>query len=270
MSRLLLIALAVSLFSACVEYNDACTAPVDDANATIARLKDPIFIDKPNARHDNNAFGQAAADAFKNAFTGAAEAQLGIINSGDLRAEGYCQPRNVLRGRITNSDVYEVLLFDNLVYSLEVTEQELVDSFQHSVASLTRATSTGPQEIAAPPARFLQVSKEVSMTVDCNLPTNRVTRLTISGKDVLTAPSTTTRYRVAMPEFLMLGGDGYGQFKKSYDERGVWNQTARNEKEAQITASYLAKTYGDKDPPLEVEKRIILENCAVPLPPAAN
>lgn len=273
MTSRLLALLLLPLLSSCVEFNEACTAPVDDAEVTVAKLKDPIYIDKPNARHANNAFGQAAADGFKNAFEGSAAAQLGVINSGDLRAEGYCAPRNLFKNQIRTSDVYEVLLFDNLVYSLEVDEARLVRALQHSVNTLTRAAVPGtPQEIAAPPARFLQISKELKLTVDCKLPAGqRVTVATLGGKNILTAPSAATKYRVAMPEFLMLGGDGYSMFKEAYDE-GVWSQTARNEKEAQITAAYLAKNFG-KDtsaPLLAVEQRVTFVDCAIPLPPSAQ
>lgn len=273
MLRITLIALLATAVTGCVEYNEACTAPVDDPKGIIAKLTNPIFIDKPNARHANNAFGQAAADAFKNAFgegkPGAA--QLGIINSGDIRNEGYCTPRNSLRGQIRKADVPEVLLFDNLVYSLEMTEEQLIRAFQHSVNSLTVSSnpaSPAPQEIPAPPARFLQVSKEVQLKVNCGNPSgSRVTSALVNGKEIVGSTNTTVKYRVAMPEFLMLGGDGYAAFKEAYDVGGGI-QTEDVAKEARITATYLADKFGNKDPPLVTEQRVQFTGCAIPLPPA--
>lgn len=270
MFRFISISLVLCAATACVEYNEACTAPVDKPREVVAKLKDPVFIDKPNARHANNAFGQAAADAFKSAF--GEEAQIGVINSGDIRAEGYCKARTALRGDIKRADVYEVLLFDNLVYSLEVTEKQLVAALQHSVASLTPAgTTPQPQEIAAPPARFLQVSKDVQMTVNCALASGqRMTDLKVAGKTIsLTAPSETTKYKIAMPEFLMLGGDGYAPFKEAYaDGAGVFRQTPRSEKEALITETYLFENFAKKNVELVTEQRVIMSGCAVPVPPA--
>src|SRR4051812_20591490 len=62
--RLLLIAIALC---SCEGFNDQCTALVKNPNDTVVTLAAEVFLDRPNARSDNNAIGQATADAFVDA-----------------------------------------------------------------------------------------------------------------------------------------------------------------------------------------------------------
>src|SRR3954447_14539040 len=117
MRRLVVTALLACAASSCVEYNEQCEAPIERAKDTVAFIKsgESIYIDRNNARHANNAFGQAAADGFAFAFAETDHpATLGVVNAGDIRSEGFCQARTTLKGQISNSQVHEVLLFDNL------------------------------------------------------------------------------------------------------------------------------------------------------------
>lgn len=273
--RTLLLALTALLCS-CVSYNEQCEAPIEGAKTVVAYVKsgESIFIDKANARHANNAFGQAAADGFAFAFADSENpALLGVVNSGDIRSEGFCSPRTVLKESVSNSRVHEVLLFDNLVYAVDLTEAELVDALEHSVAGLTPTdlTTGANRDITAPPARFLQLSSKIQMTVNCWKPGRsatgngqRVVALTIDGKAVdPRAPRATVKYRVAMPQYLLGGGDGYSMFAGPGQDPSRNPTQARKSggTEANVAAEYMRQHFHSEDnpdgPDLTVEQRVI-------------
>lgn len=301
MRKLVIALAAASSLTACVQYNEQCEAPIERAKDIVAYVKsgESIFIDRNNARHANNAFGQASADGFVFAFADSdTPAQLGIVNAGDIRSEGFCQARTTLKGQISNSQVHEVLLFDNLLYAVDVTEAELVDALEHSVAALTSTDpATGaPREITAPPARFLQLSSKFQMTVNCWKPARsasgngqRVTALTIDGKTIDPRnPRTNVKYRVALAQFLLNGGDGYTMFVAPGQDPTRNPAQARKfgGTEANVAAAYMLQHYKSADnatgPELSVEPRIIfatdypggdmtkqkVQTCATPTPPA--
>jgi hypothetical protein len=70
MSRSLLTALLAAALApafGCVAYNDPCQPLVDNPDAIVGFLGEDVLIDRPYARHDNNALGQLAADALRHA-----------------------------------------------------------------------------------------------------------------------------------------------------------------------------------------------------------
>jgi 2',3'-cyclic-nucleotide 2'-phosphodiesterase (5'-nucleotidase family) len=152
--------------------------------------------------------------------------------------------RNVLTaGPLTNGVLHEILLFDNPVLAADLSEQEVLDLFEHSVASLY----TAPATIATPSGAFLQVSKEVSMSVDCSRPSgSRVTSLSIKGQPVQrpARPLTTVKYRAAFSTYLARGGDGYTMLAgKSTDTSRSPIQAQRyGGIDADITAAYLKQS----------------------------
>jgi len=255
--------------SGCVAYNESCQAPVDNPTQVVAQLKsgETIFLEKPYARHANNAFGQAAAAAFREAFAGtSAPADVGVVNGGDLRAEGFCSPRTQIKETVQRGTVHEVLLFDNLVYAVDVTEPELLAALEHSVSPLTAAG----KEILSPPARFLQVDG-VTFTVDCGQPAGaRVSQVRVGARDVVAPGNASQRVRVAMPQFILGGGDGYGMFTALGQDTDRNPQQAKKNggTEARIAADYMARTYKNATnaagAELSVEPRVKFVNCALP------
>lgn len=237
----------------CQSFNDECTALVDDPNAPVVTLEGDVLLDRPNARHDNNAIGQAAADAFADAMT----ADFGVLNSGSLRSEGLCGvTRNVVSGVITDQVLHEILLFENTIVATDLNGSEVKAMFEHSVAQLFVAG----QPIVNPSGQFLQVSKAVKLTIDCSrLAGARVTSLTVNGQLVMTS-DTAKRYRVAMSSFLLGGGDGYMLPRRDVEQAQKLGGIDSN-----ITSEYLQRTYVGKT--LAKEPRITLMNCAVPARP---
>jgi 5'-nucleotidase/UDP-sugar diphosphatase len=269
MRRALLLTLALAPAAGCVAYNESCQAPVDNPTQVVAQLKagETILLDKPYARHANNAFGQAAAAAFRDAFSGtSAPADVGVVNGGDLRAEGFCSPRTQIKEAVQRGTVHEVLLFDNLVYAVDVTEPELLAALEHSVSPLTAAG----KDILSPPARFLQVDG-VTFTVDCSQPAgSRVSEVKVGDRSIAAPGNDTQRVRVAMPQFILGGGDGYSMFTALGQDADRNPQQAKKNggTEARIAADYMVRTYKNDSngtgPELSVEPRVKFVNCALP------
>lgn len=267
-AAILAVALAPGL--GCLEYNDQCRPLVDDPEAIVGYLGEDVFLDKPYARHDNQALGQLAADAFLHAEDGSkAPAELGIINGGALRAEGLCVTRTVLpKGPLKNGLLHEVLLFENAVVTVDLTEKQLVDMFEHSVEGL----SLEGQPILQPPGAFLQVSEGTTLRVDCShAPGNRVVGLTVNERTVPLPPraDTSVRYRVAMPDFLLQGGDGYGTiFKDAASDvsRNPVTATTSEGKatDARLTEAYMRARHPTDAQALHEEARVVFINCARP------
>ncbi|MBN1208612.1 MAG: 5'-nucleotidase C-terminal domain-containing protein [Myxococcaceae bacterium] len=255
----------------CLAYNDPCQPLVDNPDAVIGFLGEEVFLDRPFARHDNNALGQLAADAFQHVEDDSADpANLGILNGGAIRAEGLCVTRTSLRaGALTDGVLHEVLLFENRVVTVDLTEQELVDMFEHSVGSLTPAG----QPIPTPFGGFLHVSESTTLRVDCEYPRGqRVRELLVNGSPVPLPPRTdpSARYRVAMPDFLLNGGDGYGPIFGSAGQDPDRNPVQARKLsgvDSNIAAAYMKATYPEARPLLEAG-RITFLNCAKPLRPS--
>jgi 2',3'-cyclic-nucleotide 2'-phosphodiesterase (5'-nucleotidase family) len=267
--RALLASLCVVFLAGCVAYNDQCQPLVDNPQEQIAFIKNELWLDKPNARHADNAIGQQSADAYVWVFKDSgAPAQFAVVNGGAIRAEGLCVTRNILPvGPLTNGVLHEILLFQNLVDAVDLSEQEVWDMFERSAQPLYASPTT----IAAPSGSFLQVSKEVHVEIDCSkTPLSRVTAISVGGVALQkpARPLSQVKFRVALPEFL-LGGDGYTMLA------GKGTDTTRNPSQAQrfggidsnIAAAYLKQSAFNvsQEAGLTVDNsRVVLNNCSLP------
>jgi 5'-nucleotidase / UDP-sugar diphosphatase len=267
-----LVAAALMPGLGCLAYNDPCQPLVDEPNRELGYLGEDVYLDRPFARHDNNALGQLAADAYQHIEDDSpARAMLGIVNGGSIRAEGLCVTRAMLpKGPLTDGVLHEVLLFENQVVSVNLTEKELVDMFEHSVGGLLQAG----QPISSPSGAFLHVSDSTTLRVDCEYPRGqRVRELTVAGTPVPLPPRTdnVARYRVAMTSFLLEGGDGYGPIFGNAGKDPARNPV-RSQKlqgvDSNIAAAYMKATYSTEAQPLKEAGRIVFENCARPARPS--
>jgi 5'-nucleotidase / UDP-sugar diphosphatase len=283
-----IIGAAAFVLGGCLTYNEPCQGLVDRADDVIGHLSADVFLDKPNARHANNAIGRIAAEAFIDAFRESDKpAQLGILNGGAIRAEGgvegpggQCITRNRLEaGPVTRGEIHQILFFDNVVYATELTEQELFDVMEHSVSGLSPVGT----QITNPSGRFLQIAGG-RLTVNCSLPAGaRVETLEIGG--VALERKGTRTFRVAMPEFLLRGGDGYAPLAIASQD------TSRDLRQAQveggidnrIVSAWMQRSYGDTTTAFQVESLpkmgcpaeapdcaapITLRECAEPADPS--
>ncbi|MFO0599355.1 MAG: 5'-nucleotidase [Myxococcaceae bacterium] len=272
----ILAALAFALGTGCVAYNDQCQPLVDNPNETVAFIQrgTELWLDRPNARHGNNAVGQAAADAFVWVFSQTDRpVDFGVVNGGSIRAEGLCVTRNIVKeGPLSNGVLHEIMLFENPVQAVDVSEKDVIDIFEHSVERLF----TAPAPIVSPAGSFLQVSKEVAMTVDCSrAPLDRVTSLKINGV-TLTKPGRSIdqkKYRFATSSFIIGGGDGYTMLSGSSTDptRNPANAQRAGGIDSNITALYLKQSEfnSNVDQGLKVDgTRVVFTNCSLPTRPS--
>lgn len=266
LAALLAAALAPTL--GCVAYNDPCQPLVEDPEAIVAYLGEDVPLARSFTRHDNHAIAQAAADAFLHAEDDStARAELGLINGGAIRAEGLCTTRtHVRKGPLKAGLLHEILLFENQVVTVDLTEQQLVAMLEHSVENLFPAS----QAITSPSGAFMHISEGSSLRVDCErLRGQRVTELTVGGRTVSIPARTdaSIRYRVAMSSFILDGGDGYGTILGNAGKDPDRNPVASRKlggSDARITAAYMKTAYPSEAQPLKKAERIVFVNCAKP------
>lgn len=244
---------SAALTASCVVYNDPCGGLTEKPDEPLGLLRGQVFLDKNSARVSNNAFGRLAARAFIDAYSETTSpVQFAFLNGGAIRSEGgatapdgkSCLTRSVLGKAdedivVTNRDVYQILLFQNQVYAVDLTEAELYAVMEHSVSSLP---ATGGF-ITSPSGRFLNIAGG-TMKVDCNQAVgSRVTELKV-GSDLL-ARDGGVKVRVAMPEFLLRGGDGYAVLDaaRSNPERNLVQAQTAGGIDNDITAAYFRKTH---------------------------
>ncbi len=267
--RGLLCAVAAALGN-CAVYNDPCRVPVENPNEQIALIApgEEIFIDKPNARHAPNALGQAVADAFVDAFgASGTPADFGVENGGALRSESACGAvRTTLSGSLSDGELHEILLFENLVGSVALSEKDVIAMFENSASKLVAS----PAPISAPNGRFLQVSKEVSVEIDCSKQVGqRVTRVRVGAGDL--SPTGTRMLRVAASLFLLGGGDGYDGLKAAYAD--VARNPIRAPKfggiDSSIAEDYFRRAKKTAASPISIDAaRMKLVNCSLPPKPS--
>lgn len=274
--RALSIALVVALSQGCVAYNDQCQPLVDNPNERVAFIAKgtELWLDRPNARHGNNAIGQAAADAFAWVFSETDKpVDFAVVNGGSIRAEGLCITRNIVReGPLSNGVLHEIMLFENPVQAVDLSEKEVVDMFEHSVERLF----TAPAPIVSPAGSFLHVSKEVTMTVDCSrAPLDRVTALAINGMSLQKPgrPIDQKKFRLATSSFIIAGGDGYTMLagKGTDPSRNPANAQRAGGIDSNIAAAFLKQSSFNQtvEAGLKVEPgRVVFMNCSVPTRPS--
>lgn len=274
--RHLLVLGMIAIGSGCVAYNDQCQPLVDNPTERVAFIAKgtEVFLDRANARHGNNAIGQQAADGFVWVFSESDRpADFAVVNGGSIRAEGLCITRNILKeGPLSNGVLHEIMLFENPVQAIDVSEQEVVAMFEHSVERLF----TSPAPIVSPAGSFLQVSKEVAMTVDCSRPAlDRITALSIGGQAITKPgrPIDQRKLRMATSSFIVAGGDGYSMFagKGTDPTRNPANAQRAGGIDSNIAAAYLKQSGFNQtvEAGFKVEpSRVTLMNCSVPTRPS--
>jgi 2',3'-cyclic-nucleotide 2'-phosphodiesterase (5'-nucleotidase family) len=274
---LLLLAAALAFGAGCIDYNEPCKGLTENPDEVVAQLGEEVFLDKANVRHANNAIGQAAADAFRDAPNNSGRPSLlGILNGGALRAEGLCATRNIIpAGPLTNGRLHEILLFNDIVESLDLKPSELMKVMEGAVKGLY----PGDQEIASPSGSFLQLSSGAHLEVDCSQPAgSRVQAFQIGELDVKAAAQTdTTTIRVALVDFLLQSGDGFEDLRGA-DQDPSRNPAQANESggiDSNLTADYMRAHFLGGSPLTVDDSRVVwtdagVKTCATPGRPAPN
>jgi 5'-nucleotidase/UDP-sugar diphosphatase len=129
---------------------------------------------------------------FADAVRASVDADVGLVNAGGIRGD-----RVVPVGALLRRTLIEVHPFGNLVCKVQVPGRVLLAALEHGVARLPAAAG-----------EFPQVSG-LTMVVEAGAPPgSRVREVRVAG-----VPLQPERlYTVALPSFILLGGDGYAMF----------------------------------------------------------
>jgi 2',3'-cyclic-nucleotide 2'-phosphodiesterase (5'-nucleotidase family) len=121
-----------------------------------------------------------------------AGADLAIMNAGSIRGD-----RIYPAGPLTRRALLEMLPFGNVICKIAVPGRVVL-----------QALNSGVAELPASAGRFPQVSG-LTMRVEISAPAgNRVPDLKVNGEPL----DPTRTYTLAIPDFLLKGGDGYTMF----------------------------------------------------------
>ena len=132
--------------------------------------------------------GNLVADAMR----AEAQADLAIVNAGGIRGD-----RLRPAGALTRRDMLEIHPFSNSVCKVAMPGRIVLQALNSGLSRLPSAAG-----------QFPQVSG-LTMRVDPNAPAgSRVREVQVQGQPL----DLDKRYTVAMPDFLLLGGDGYDMF----------------------------------------------------------
>lgn len=123
----------------------------------------------------------------------AAHTDVAIVNGGGLRA-------SIGSGKVTFGDVLNTLPFSNTLVAVKLPGKTLHEALDY-------AASLEPEDL---PGAFLQVSG-----LTYAIENGRATDIRIGGEPLDDAKV----YSVAMPDFLLVGGDGYSMFGPAAIER---------------------------------------------------
>jgi 2',3'-cyclic-nucleotide 2'-phosphodiesterase (5'-nucleotidase family) len=156
-----------------------------ELDARIGRTSVPLDAREAVIRREQTALGHYLAEVMRERVG----AEVGLLNSGAVRGN-----RLIPAGPLTRRHFHEMLPFSNTVVLLEVTGGVLAQVLERSVDALPR-----------PSGHFLQTAG-VTFSVDAAQPAGqRVSENRVQGRPL----DRERRYRVAVPDYLARGQDGY-------------------------------------------------------------
>jgi 5'-nucleotidase len=159
-----------------------------ELNTVIGRTAVPLDGVALHLRAGETNLGDFVADAIR----ADAGADIGLVNSGGIRGD-----RIHPAGPITRRTVIEIHPFGNVVCKISIPGRVLLAALNHGVARLPVAAG-----------QFPQVSG-IEMRVDPNAPAgDRLRDVKVQGRPL--DPAAT--YTLALPDFVLRGGDGYAMF----------------------------------------------------------
>jgi 5'-nucleotidase len=164
-----------------------------DRELDVPLTRTPVALDGREGvvRARENPLGRFIAEAMRERLG----ADVGLLNGGAIRGN-----RLIPAGPLTRRDFRALLPFENTLVLLEVTGAALAQALERSVAALPR-----------PAGHFLHTAG-LRFEVDPDRPPGR----RVSGIEVRGVPVDPDRsYRVAVPDFLGRGGDGYAMLARS-------------------------------------------------------
>lgn len=177
--------------------DDAATAAVADRyeqrlskelDVVVATSRVPLDAATQHVRASETNLGDLFADAIRED----ADADVALMNAGSIRGDRVYPP-----GPLTSRTLLAMHPFGNVICKVEVTGRTLLDALNSGVSKLPNAAG-----------QFPQVSG-LTMVVDRQAPVGaRVQNVRVDGRPL--DPART--YTVAIPDFVLKGGDAYSMF----------------------------------------------------------
>jgi 2',3'-cyclic-nucleotide 2'-phosphodiesterase/3'-nucleotidase len=166
-----------------VRPDSAMQARVERWNSAVAPIASAPLGRSAQALRRNRSGESGVGDLVTDAMRAAAQADIALQNAGGLRAD-------LPEGVITRGTVYEVMPFDNLIVTLDLTGAELLRALEQGLRG----------------GRVTQVSG-IRYSFDLSRPEmQRLVSVTDASGAALDSAKT---YRVACPDFMATGGDDY-------------------------------------------------------------
>ena len=167
-------------------YESKLGAGLDEV---VGSSRTPLEGTSQRLRTSETNLGDLVADAVR----AAGRSEIALVNSGGIRGDRVHQP-----GSLTRRTLIEIHPFGNVVCTLSVPGKVVVDALEHAVSRLPAAAG-----------QFPQVSG-LTFRVNADAPAgSRVAEVRVQN-----APIDLNRvYTLAIPDFLLAGGDGYTMFK---------------------------------------------------------
>jgi 5'-nucleotidase len=139
-------------------------------------------------RRSETNLGDLVADAVR----ANADAEIAIVNAGGIRGDRTHPP-----GPLTRRTLIEMHPFGNIVCKVAAPGRVVLAALEHGVSKLPAADG-----------QFPQVSGVTFRVEESAAPGNRVRDVRINGTELDEGKI----YTVAIPDFMLKGGDGYGMF----------------------------------------------------------
>jgi 5'-nucleotidase len=159
-----------------------------ELNVVVATSPVPLDAATIRLRVSETNLGDLVADAMR----AGADADVALVNSGGIRGD-----RVLPTGALTRRTLLEIHPFGNVLCKLAVSGSVILDALNSGVSKLPAAAG-----------QFPQVSG-MSFRVDPRGPPgDRVREARVNGQPLDPNKS----YTIAIPDFILLGGDGYGMF----------------------------------------------------------
>jgi 5'-nucleotidase/UDP-sugar diphosphatase len=167
---------------------DAFEAQLDEGlNVAIGTTEGPLDSRRNVVRREESAMGNLIADAIRDA-TGA---DIAIVNGGGIRADRTYDAGTTL----TRRDILTELPFGNVTVLTELPGSQILAALENGVSQVEEGAGRFPQLSGA------------TLVYDPTAPAgSRVALVTIAGAEL----DPDKVYRVAVNDFILGGGDGYG------------------------------------------------------------
>ncbi|AAK78333.1 2',3'-cyclic-nucleotide 2'-phosphodiesterase/3'-nucleotidase [Clostridium acetobutylicum] len=177
--------------------NDAKASVGPTLNQVLGNIKNTITRTQTSNPYGESALGNWASDVIKNY----ANADIGISNNGGLRTD-------LSSGDVTYGDIYALMPFDNDIETVTLNKAQLKDILEQAVGNYQ--DSSYPNTTLG--GKGLQVSG-IKFTYDPSKSYgNKITSITRENE---TPINDTETLKLAGPDFVLTGGDGFLRFNKS-------------------------------------------------------